>query len=47
MSESSRIVRQEGTILRAVFWHGIALACLVDVLVLLQAYVFPWMIAAH
>ena len=34
----------EGTILRFVFWHSIALACLVGVLVMLQAYVFPWMI---
>jgi lactate permease len=36
----------EGTILRFVFWHSIALACLVGVLVMLQAYVFPWMIIA-
>ena len=35
---------QEGTILRYVFWHSIVLACLVGVLVFLQAYVFPWMI---
>jgi lactate permease len=34
----------EGEILRYVFWHSIALACLVGVLVLLQAYVFPGMI---
>src|SRR5688572_12192696 len=34
----------EGEILRYVFWHSIALACLVGVLVFLQAYVFPWMI---
>jgi lactate permease len=33
-----------GTILRAVFWHSLALAALVGVLVLLQARVFPWMI---
>jgi lactate permease len=31
----------EGEILRYVFWHSVALACLVGVLVLLQAYVFP------
>lgn len=37
----------EGTILRYVFWHSIVLACLVGLLVLLQAYVFPWMIPAH
>jgi lactate permease len=34
----------EGTILRFVFKHSIALACLVGVLVMLQAYVFTWMI---
>jgi lactate permease len=33
-----------GEILRYVFWHSLALACLVGVLVLLQAYVFPGMI---
>jgi lactate permease len=32
----------EGTILRFVFWHSIALACLVGVLVMLQAYVSPF-----
>ncbi len=35
---------KEGEILRYVFWHSIVLACLVGVVVLLQAYVFPWMI---
>jgi lactate permease len=35
---------QEGTILRYVFWHSLALACLVGVLVLLQAYVFTGMV---
>ena len=30
-----------GTILRAVFWHSVALAILVGVLVMLQAYVWP------
>jgi lactate permease len=34
----------EGTILRFVFWHSIALACLVGVLVMLQAYIFTGMI---
>ncbi|HZV21756.1 MAG TPA: L-lactate permease [Hyphomicrobiales bacterium] len=34
----------EGSILRFVFFHSIALACLVGVLVMLQAYVFPGMI---
>jgi lactate permease len=33
-----------GTILRAVFWHSIALGILMGVLVMLQAYVFKWMI---
>lgn len=35
-----------GDILRYVFFHSLALACLVGVLVLLQAYVFPWMVPA-
>ena len=33
-----------GTILRAVFWHSLALALLVGVLVWLQARLWPWMI---
>ncbi|MEO6784596.1 MAG: L-lactate permease [Chthoniobacteraceae bacterium] len=33
-----------GTILRAVFWHSLALATLVGLLVLLQARVLSWMI---
>ncbi|QZA32580.1 L-lactate permease [Hydrogenibacillus sp. N12] len=32
-----------GTIFRHVFWHSVALATLMGLLVLLQAYVFPWM----
>jgi lactate permease len=32
----------EGTILRFVFWHSISLACLVGLLVMLQAYVWPF-----
>jgi lactate permease len=36
----------EGEILRFVFWHSIALASLVGVLVLLQAYVLQWMVPA-
>jgi lactate permease len=35
---------KEGEILRYVFWHSLALACLVGVLVFLQAYVFTGMI---
>ncbi|TKC16748.1 L-lactate permease [Robertmurraya kyonggiensis] len=33
-----------GPIFRAVFFHSIALAALMGILVMLQAYVFPWMI---
>ncbi len=33
-----------GTILRSVFWHSLVLAMLMGVLVMLQAYVFKWMI---
>ena len=33
-----------GTVLRAVFWHSIALALLMGVLVMAQAYWMPWMI---
>jgi lactate permease len=33
-----------GTILRVVFWHSLALAALMGVLVMLQAYVFKWMV---
>lgn len=33
-----------GTVLRAVFWHSLALALLVGVLVMAQAYLFPCMI---
>jgi lactate permease len=35
---------EEGTILRSVFFHSIALAMLVGVLIFLQAYVFPGMV---
>jgi lactate permease len=35
---------QEGRILRFVFWHSIALATIMGIIVMLQAYVFPWMI---
>jgi lactate permease len=37
----------EGAILRFVFGHSIVLACLVGVLVMLQAYVAPWMIVVQ
>jgi lactate permease len=38
---------EEGTILRYVFFHSLALAALVGILVLLQAYVFPGMIPPY
>jgi len=36
-----------GTVLRAVFWHSFALALLVGLLVMLQAYLFPGIVPAH
>jgi lactate permease len=36
-----------GTVLRSVFWHSLALAILMGVLVMLQAYLFQWMIPAQ
>jgi lactate permease len=33
-----------GTILRSVFWHSLALAVLMGMVVYLQAYAFSWMI---
>ena len=35
-----------GTVLRAVFWHSVALAILMGIFVMLQAYMFKWMIVA-
>jgi lactate permease len=35
---------QEGRILRFVFWHSVALAAIMGVIVMLQAYVFTWMV---
>ena len=37
---------QEGRILRFVFWHSVALAVIMGIIVMLQAYVFPWMVPA-
>jgi lactate permease len=37
-------VGQEGRILRFVFWHSVALVIVMGAIVMLQAYVFPWMI---
>ncbi len=42
-STATRWYGHEGDILRYVFLHSIVLASLVGVLVMLQAYVFPWM----
>jgi lactate permease len=39
-------VGQEGRILRFVFWHSVALAAIMGIIVMLQDYVFPWMIPA-
>ncbi len=33
-----------GTILRAVFWHSVALAVLMGVFVMAQAYLWPWVV---
>jgi len=41
-STATRWYGHEGEILRYVFFHSLVLACLVGLLVLLQAYVFPF-----
>ncbi len=41
-STATQWVGHEGTILRFVFWHSIALACLVGIFVMLQAYIYPF-----
>ena len=41
-STATRWFNHEGDILRYVFWHSLVLACLVGVLVTLQAYVYPF-----
>jgi lactate permease len=43
-STATRWYGHEGEILRFVFFHSVALATLVGILVLLQAYVFTWMV---
>jgi lactate permease len=35
---------EEGAILRFVFWHSLLLVTIMGLIVMLQAYVFPWMI---
>jgi lactate permease len=37
---------QEGKILRFVFWHSVVLAAIMGLIVMMQAYVTPWMIPA-
>ncbi len=37
-------VGQEGRILRFVFWHSVALVVIMGAIVMLQAYVFTWMV---
>ncbi len=44
---STHQLGQEGRILRFVFWHSLILAAMMGIIVMLQAYVFPWMIPAH
>jgi lactate permease len=36
-----------GTVLRSVFWHSLALALLMGVLVMTQAYLWSWIIPTH
>lgn len=40
-------VGQEGRILRFVFWHSVALATIMGIIVLLQAYVFPGVVPVY
>jgi lactate permease len=37
-------VGQEGRILRFVFWHSLGLVAIMGIIVMLQAYVFTWMV---
>jgi lactate permease len=41
-SSATNCIGHEGSILRYVFFHSVALATLVGILVSLQAYVFPF-----
>jgi lactate permease len=41
-STAAQVFGQESAVLRRVFWHSIALAALVGLLVMLQAYVWPF-----
>ena len=44
MAAATGQVGEEGRILRFVFWDSLALVIIVGAIVMLQAYVFPWMI---
>jgi lactate permease len=46
-STATGYVGHEWRILRFVFWHSLLLGSFVGVLVMLQQYVFPWMIVGH
>jgi lactate permease len=46
-STATRWFNHEGDILRYVFFHSLALACLVGILVTLQAYVPPFTLMVH
>jgi lactate permease len=41
-SVATNFIGKEGVILRYVFWHSISLAALIGLLVMLQAYVYPF-----
>lgn len=41
-SVATNYIGKEGVILRYVFWHSLALACLIGLFVMLQAYVYPF-----
>jgi len=43
-STSTRLLGREADIFKAVFWHSITLASLVGLVVLLYAYVTPWIV---
>lgn len=46
-TSATRWYGNEGVILRYVFFHSIALACLVGLVVTLQAYVYPFTLMVH
>jgi lactate permease len=37
---------EEGALLRSVFWHSVALAAIMGLIVMAQAYLVPWMVPA-